>query len=76
MCSSDAYQELGFEYLYTTEPYGFNFSQGDLAHIYRIAAKNKSGLWLMQRLWFDKNSRAGRWYNQQKLQKRARKKVA
>lgn len=67
-------QELGFEYLYTTEPYGFNFPQGDPAHIYRIAAKNKSGLWLMQRLWFAKNSSAGRWYNRQKLKKRAGKK--
>lgn len=69
-------QELGFECLYTTEPYGFNVAQGDSAHIYRIAAKNKSGLWLLQRLWFAKNSRAGRWYNEQKLKKRARKKVA
>ena len=69
-------QELGFECLYTTEPYGFNVSRGDAAHIYRIAAKNKGGMWLMQRLWFAKNSRAGRWYNQQKLKKRARKKIA
>lgn len=64
-------QELGFKHLYTTEPYGFNVAQGDPAHIYRIAAKNKSGLWLIQRLWWGKNSRAGQWYNRQKLKKRA-----
>lgn len=68
-------QELGFEHLYTTEPYGFNVAQGDPAHIYRIASKNKSGLWLLQRLWWAKNSRTGQWYNQQKLKKRARKQV-
>lgn len=66
-------QELGFKYLYTTEPYGFNVAHGDPAHIYRIAAKNKSALWLMQRLWWAKNSVAGRWYSQSKLKKRAAK---
>ena len=67
-------QELGFKHLYTTEPYGHNVSQGDPAHIYRIAARNKRGWWLIQRLWWGKNSYAGQWYNQQKLKKREQKK--
>lgn len=66
-------QELGFKNLYTTEPYGFNVAGGNSAHIYRIAAKNKSGLWLLQRLWFAKDNPVGRWYSQSKLKKRAKK---
>lgn len=69
-------QELGFAHLYTTEPYGFNRPQGDSAHIYRIAAKNKRGWWLLHRLWWARHLQFGHWYNQQKLKKRLKKQAA
>lgn len=66
-------QELGFKHLYTTEAYGFNLPHGPAEHIYRIAARNKGGPWLLHRLWWARHLRWGQWYNEHKLKKKQRR---
>lgn len=61
---------LGFNYLYTTDAYGMNQAHGAADHIYRIAVRNRPGLWLGQRLWLASHPRLGPLYNQAKLKKK------
>ena len=61
----------GFKYLYTTDAYGFNRPHMDSRFIYRISAKNRSGAWLLQRLFVARHPSIGRVYNGLKKSKAA-----
>lgn len=63
-------KELGFNHLYTTDAYGMNKAHGPADYIYRIAVRNRPGLWLGQRLWLATHARLGPLYNQRKLKKK------
>lgn len=66
-------KDLGFNYLYTTDAYGMNKAYGAADHIYRIAVRNRPGLWLAQRLWLASHPHLGPLYNQSKLKKKQRR---
>lgn len=62
-----AAQQYGFKYLYTTDARGQNTQGSDASHIYRIAAKNRSGLWMRRRIWLATHPVWGPAYNNWKL---------
>lgn len=55
--------ELGFRYLYTTDPKGRNLPGSAPSHIHRIAAKDEDDRWLRRRLWLARSRRLGPIYD-------------
>ena len=68
-----AAREQGFRYFFTTDAYGFNRPLGDKEHIYRIAVSNRSGKWLLNRLFYARDTMAGRLYGKFKKWKKLRR---
>ncbi len=68
-----AARDLGFRYFFTTDAYGFNKPQGDAENIYRIAVSNRSGKWLLNRLFYARDTLAGRLYGKFKKWKKMRR---
>lgn len=57
---------LGYTHLYTTDARGQNLPNGNTAHIYRFAVRNRTWPWLAQRLWLATHSSIGPLYNRLK----------
>lgn len=60
-------QDVGFQFLYTTQAYGFNIPFGPAHHIYRVTVRDRGGSWLMYRLWWARHLFWGKLYNGYKL---------
>lgn len=75
----EAARDQGFRYFFTTDAYGFNKPLGDKENIYRIAVSNRSGKWLINRLFYAKDTLAGRLYGKfkkwKKMRREAKKRV-
>lgn len=63
----------GYRYFFTTDAYGFNKPMGDKENIYRIAVSNRSGKWLLNRLFYARDTVAGRLYGKFKKWKKQRR---
>ncbi len=71
-----AARDNGFQYFFTTDAYGFNKPLGNKEHIHRIAVSNRSGRWLLNRLFYARDSLPGRLYGKFKKWKKQRREAA